>query len=159
MLPFLHCHVRAELGLQDGAETSGVSHQRGPNLPNPNVQSGTRQRHQHSAAGPGAQLQGYFLSQRICGTCRLWGGKATVALLPPASLHPSGEEGWRAGSVAELVFLSSHRPKIAADLNAGFFSNHFLLISCIKANHHVFTTEQDGNAEQNCQVTHLTSGV
>lgn len=101
MLP-QHRHLRAELDLQDGAETTGVSHQRGSRLPNPNVQSGsTGQEHQHSAAGPGAQLQGYFLSQKICGTCRLWGWVGTHSgsacpCLPP-SFSWGGVEGRLSG--------------------------------------------------------------
>lgn len=53
------------------------------------------------------------------------GAKSTVALLAPASLHPLAGGGWKAGTAVVPVFLSSHRPKIAAGLNAGFFSNHF----------------------------------
>lgn len=74
---------------------------------------------------------------------------------PPSSSW-RGVEGRHRG---RGVFRSSHRPKIAAGFNAGFLSHHFLLIICIKANHHPFTTEQDRNAEQNCQVAHLTSRV
>lgn len=105
MLP-QHSRVRAELALQGGAENTGVSHWRDSRLPNPNVQSGaTGQEHQHKAAGPGAQAHGYFLSQRICGTCRLWGcvGKPPWLCLRPC-LPPSsslggveGRHGGRAG--------------------------------------------------------------
>lgn len=85
MLP-QHSRVRAELALQDGAENTGMSHWRNSRIPNPNVQSGTTGwEHQHSVAGPGAQAHGYFSSQRICGTCRLWG---CVGKPPWLCLHP-----------------------------------------------------------------------
>lgn len=160
MLP-QHSNGRAELGLQGAAETTGASTRGIQGFQTQMSNLAPQARTPAQCGRTRSSTTGMFLiSENLWGLQALGvGGKTTVALLAPASLHPPAGEGWRAGTVAKLVFLSSHRPKISAGLNAGFFSNHFLLISCIKASHHLFTAEQDSNAEQNCQVIHLTSRV
>lgn len=128
-----------------------MSHQRDPGFQSPACNPAPRGRDSSTVQQDRGSPTGTFLI-----TDNLWdlqalgvGGKTTcLPCLPPSSSWG----GERTGTVAKLVFLSSHRPNIAAGLNTGFFSNHFLLISCLKANHHLFTTELDRNPEQNFQV-------
>lgn len=153
--------MRAELGPQDGDETSGVRCWKDSGYLNPNVQSGTGDRHTSMAEQDQRFNTGIFLL-----TESVWdlqalvvGGKSTLALFAPASLHPlagqaSGQAQW------QCQYLSHHTDQNQQPaLMQAFSLTAFLLISSIKANHHPRTTEQDRNAEQNCQVTYLTSRV
>lgn len=128
---------------------------------NPNVQSGTRDRHTSMVEQDQRLNHRDISSHRECvwlaGSGGGWekhSGSACTCLPPSPAGRASEQAQWR------CQYFSHHTDqKQQPALMQAFSLTAFLLISSIKANHHPCTTEQDRNAEQNCQLTYLTSRV